>query len=145
MHETNEFPAAREYLGQVRKAEKHVEWLRQRAANLRMLLTDTAVHLTKTPGSGSPETQKNETLYAEIDSLEREIAEAEKAAEAIRTEVGMMICRIREPIAQKVLILHYLDRMSWRNITGGIGFSLTHVYRFRDMGYAELERLLETE
>ena len=145
MNETNEFPAAREYLGQVRKAEKHVEWLRQRVANLRMLLTDTAVHLTKTPGSGSLETQKNEALYAEIDSLEREIAEAEDAVKAIRTEVGMMICRIQDPIAQKVLILHYLDRMPWRNITSKIGFSETHMYRFRDMGYAELEKLLENE
>ena len=104
MNEAYEFPTAREFLGQVRKAEQHVEWLQQRAANLRMLLTDTAVHLTKTPGSGSPDMQKNEALYAEIDRLEREIVEAEEAVQEIRTEVGLMICRIQDPIIQKMLI-----------------------------------------
>ena len=73
----HDYPAACAYLGRVRDAERHVEWLRERVANLRMLLTDTSVRLTDMPHSNSPGLQKHETLHAEIDEMDREIAAAE--------------------------------------------------------------------
>ena len=138
-----EYPVACEYLGRVREAERHTDWLRERAANMRMLLTDTSVHMTDMPHSDSPNLQKHETLHAEIDELEREIAEAEKAAEDIRIEVGRTVCRLSDPLSQRAIIYHYLHGLSWRETAGKMKFSQTQVYRFRDAGYAELEEMLK--
>ncbi len=76
------YPVACEYLGRMRDAERHVDWLRQRVANMRMLLTDTSVHLTDMPHSDSPNLKKDQAIHAEIDAMEREIAEAEASAKA---------------------------------------------------------------
>ena len=73
-----EYPAAREYLDQVRRAGNYVKRLRYRLENLRMLLTDTAVHPADVPHTGSGDLQKHESIQAEIDELEREIAIAEE-------------------------------------------------------------------
>ena len=138
-----EYPVACEYLGRVREAERHVDWLRQRVENMRMLLTDTSVHLTDMPHSDSPDLQKHETLHAEIDELEREIAEAEKAKDDIRIEVGRIVCRLSDPLSQRAIIYHYLQGLSWRETAVQMKFSQTQVYRFRDAGYAELEEMLK--
>lgn len=139
----SEFPVACEYLGRVREANRHVEWLRERAANMRMLLTDTSVHLTDMPHSDSPDIQRDQTIQAEIDEMEREITEAEASARDIRLEVGMTVCRLSDPIIQKVLLLHYLEGKSWRDVAGEIRYSPAQTYRFRDAGYAELEEMLK--
>lgn len=139
-----DYPVACEYLCRVREAERHVAWLRQRVENMRMLLTDTSVHLTDMPHSDSPDMQKHETLHAEIDELEREIAEAEKAKEDIRIEVGRTVCRLSDPIIQRVLILHYLDGKRWKDVAVAIKYSVPRTHQFRDMGMKELDQLLRT-
>ena len=111
--------------------------------NLRMLLTDTSVHLTDMPHSDSPDLQKHETLHAEIDELEREIAAAEKTKQDVRTEIGMMLTRLKEPLGQRALILYYLEKNRWTEVADKMQFSIAQTYRFRDMGLAELEALLE--
>ena len=138
------YPTACEYLGRIRLADRHVEWLRERVANMKMLLTDTSVHYTDMPHSDSPDLQKHQTIQAEIDEMEREIKAAEAAAADTRLEVGHMVCRISEPKSQKVLLLHYLENKSWRDIANQIKYSPAQTYRFRDAGYAELEELLQT-
>lgn len=139
-----EYPVACEYLSRVREAERHVDWLRERVMNMRMLLTDTSVHLTDMPHSDSPDLQKDQAIYAEIDEMEREIAVAEKVKEDIRIEVGRTVCRLSDPLSQRAILYHYLQGLSWRETAGKMKFSQTQVYRFRDAGYAELEEMLKT-
>ena len=134
---------AREYLERVREAEARAERLRQRAENLRMLLTDTAMHLRDVPESRGTDLQRNEAIYAEIDALERESREAEEEAQAIRAEVGLAICRIEDPVIQRVLMMRYLEGMKWREVAAKIGCCIAQVYRYRDIGYAELEKTSE--
>ena len=136
------YPAACEYLGRVRAANRHVEWLRDRKANLQMLLTDTSVHYTDMPHSDSPDLQKHQTIQAEIDEIERQITAAEASAAEIRLEVGRTVCRLSDPVVQKALILHYLDGKYWTDVAGVIRFSIAQTYRYRDAGLAELEKLL---
>ena len=143
MNHKSDYPIACEYLGRVREAERHVDWLRQRVMNLRMLLTDTSVHFSDMPHSDSPDLQKHETLHAEIDELEREIAEAEKAKEDIRIEVGRTVCRLSDPLSQRAIIYHYLQGLSWRETAVKMKYSPMQVYRYRDAGYAELEEMLK--
>ena len=138
----HDYPAACAYLGRVRDAERHVEWLLERVANMRMLLTDTSVHLTDMPHSDSPDPQKHEAIYAAIDALEREITAAEAAAKAARLDVGMTVCRLSDPMSQRVLLLHYLEGMKWKDIADEIRYSIPRVYQLRDEGMQELDQLL---
>lgn len=137
------YPVACEYLGRVREAERHVDWLRQRVANMRMLLTDTSVHLTDMPHSDSPDLQKDQAIYAEIDAMEREIAEAEASAKDTRLEIGKTVCRLSDPVIQRILLLYYLENKSWRDVAGEMNYSPAQTYRYRDVGYAELEEILK--
>ena len=134
---------AKEYLGRARAAMKRVEMLEERKANLRWLCTDTANHLRETPGNHGADLQKNERLIAEIDSVERELEEARREAENIRNEIGIMICKISEPLAQKILMLYYLENKTWTEVAGRTKYGLTQTLRYRDMGYNEIENLLE--
>ena len=137
------FPMAQEYLGRARNAERNVQRMRERLINLRMLLTDTSVHLTDMPHSDSPDLQKHETLHAEIDALERDIAAAEKATQEVRAEIGITISRMTDPISQRIMILYYLQNMSWQEAAQEIRYSKAQTFRYRDEGYAELEEMLK--
>ena len=134
---------AKEYLGRARAAMKRVEKLEERKANLRWLCTDTANHLRETPGNHGADLQKNERLIAEIDSVERELEEARLDAENVRNEIGIMICKISEPLAQKILMLYYLENKTWKEVAGLIKYGMTQMLRYKDYGYAEIEKMLE--
>ena len=140
----HDYPAACAYLGRVRDAERHVEWLRERVANLRMLLTDTSVRLTDMPHSDSPGLQKHETLHAEIDEMDREIAAAEAAKQETISEVSMMLTRLQDPLGQRALILYSLEQKRWIEVAEKMQFSIAQTYRFRDAGLAELEAVLRS-
>ena len=136
------YPAARTFLERVRIADRKVEDMRMRIENLRMLLTDRSVHLSNMPRGSSPDQQRMQTVFAEIDELEREKAQAEAEAEAIRIEVGQMICRVSDLLSQKVLMMYYLEGRQWIDIGSEIGYCRHHIYRVRDKGYAEIEKML---
>ena len=137
-----EYPLAKAFLERVREAERKVSSLEMRIENLRMLLTGRTVQLSDMPHSDSPDQEKMATLFADIDELEREKAQAEAEAEAIRIEVGRMICRLSDPLAQKVLMLHYLEHLNWRAVTEKSHLCISQVYQHRNQGYAELEKSL---
>ena len=77
----NEYPLATDYLNRVREADERVQWLRERANNMRMCLTDSSAKMTHTPHGGSADQQKILTILAEVDEMQEKIAEAEVAAE----------------------------------------------------------------
>lgn len=141
----NEYPLATDYLNRVREADERVQWLRERANNMRMCLTDSSAKMTRTPHSGSPDQQKILTILAEVDEMQEKIAEAEVAAEATRLEVGRTICELGDLMCQKVLMLRFIRLKNWQEISDEIGYCLTHIYRFRDMGLAELEKTLKAD
>ena len=138
------YPMACEYLGRVRDAERNVERMKERVLNLRMLLTDTSVRLTDMPHSGSTDLHKHETIYAEIDEMEREIAAAEITKQETISEVSMMLTRLQGPLGQRALILYYLEKKRWTEVAEKMQFSIAQTYRFRDAGLAELEALLRS-
>ena len=141
MTEKKDYPLARAYLGRVQNAQKKVDWLRQQAANLRMLTTDTSVHYTSMPHSDSPDQQKLLTILAEIDELERQIPAAESAVSAIRLEVGETICRIPDHTIQGLLRDRYLEGKSWKEISKGLGYQISQTYLLHRQGLASLEKL----
>ena len=142
MNENNAYPLACAYLEQIREADRNVNRLRSRLFNLRMLTTDTSVHLTDMPHSGSPDQQKLATLLAKIDELERQIPEAEQAARDIRYEVGNLIDEIPNEEAALVMIHRYVDGKPWQQIISEIGFATTKTYALHEKGLAALEEIL---
>ena len=142
MRQESRYPHARALLEKVRKAERKVELLRQRVANLRMLTTNTTVRLTGMPRSGSPDQQRLATLLAEIDEKERELQEAEMAALAIRHEAVKSINRISNPLLQQIILLHDLEGKSWNDIPASIGYGRSQAFRCYDSGLAALDRIL---
>ena len=82
---------------------------------------------------------------AEIDALEREIAEEEERVQEIRMEIGMMICKLTEPKSQRVMLLYLLEKKSWNEIAIKMKYSVMQIFRFRYAGYAELESILKRE
>ena len=88
MNQTREFPLAHGYLDRARKAKIQVNMLKQRIMNLRMLTTDTSVHLTENRiQNDSADKNKLLTLTAQIDEMERELEETKEALENIRLEM----------------------------------------------------------
>ena len=145
MKQESRYPLARAMLAKVRRADRKVELLRQRVANLRMLTTNTTVRLTGMPRSGSPDQQRLATLLAEIDEKERELQEAEMAALAIRHEAVKSINRISDPLLQQILRLHDLEGKSWKDIPDEIGYGRSRSFQYYDAGLAALDRILTEE
>jgi len=54
--------------------------------------------------------------------------------------LGEFLQRKRE---ESILILYYLKNMSWREVSRKIGYSRSHILRYRNAGCAELEEKLQ--
>ena len=143
MNHEEKFPLAREYLGRARKVKAQMNLLKQRIENLRMMTTDTSVHFAKDRvRHDSADRDKLQTLTAQIDEMERELEGLEQILEDIRLKIGIMICRLSDPFAQRVLIMHYLEYKSWRGIAREVGYSHAQIFRYRDAGLEEVEGIL---
>lgn len=142
MRHTSGNPAARAWLERPREAERNAERLRRRVENLRLLTTDTSSHLTGMPRTESPDLQRTASLLAEIDEAERALAAAEAEAEALRVETGVAVCRVPDPVQQRVLLLRYLEGRSIKDIAARISYSRTQTYRFHELGLAEIGKML---
>ena len=136
------YPRAKAFLEQVQTAQKRVETLEERIGCIGMMLGIKTPRLTDVKVKSSPDLQKNERLLAMKVDLEREKAEAEAEARRIRADAEVMIGMVSNPDAQTVLIRHYLDGMSLREIGREIKYSDTQALRFRNLGLEELEGML---
>ena len=94
------------------------------------------------PHGGSRDLQKHETIQAEIDELECDLAEAEVSAWKIRMEVGLMICRLSDPTGQKVLIHRFIQHEEWKTVSQKTGYSISLIFKCKDEAMSELEKIL---
>ena len=108
-----------------------------------MLATDTANHMKGTSASGSGEKDRTGRIMAEIDETERRLETAKDEARKTREEVGMKLYQISDPIAMKAIVLHDIEHLSGEETAEIMRCSRTQIYRWRDAGYAELEKILE--
>ena len=144
MNRERKYLMVRTFLSRVREAERKVERLKGWVVNLRTLATNTGGSVTGMPREGEQDQQRILTIIAKIDEIERKIEKAEEEAKDIRMNVGITICRIEDPQAQRVLLLHYLENKSWKDIAVAQQYSIAQIYRFRDKGYADLEEILRS-
>ena len=135
-------PRACAYLGRYREAAGRAEQLRQKKENMQRLLDHLEIGEKNSTGRVSVNEKGKKAIRARIRELGRQIAGAKKEAETARIEIGMAICKIEDPMVQKALIFYYLDKKSWLEVAAAMAYSQMQVYRFRDAGYAEMEKLL---
>ena len=138
----NAYPMARAWLSQVSTARQKLETLRQKRDNLRMLTTSISSSPTGMPRSDSPDLQRTQTLIAEIDAMEELILEAERELRRVKTEVGLTLCKLENPLSQSVLMLRYIDQKDWRAISGKLHYKYTQLNHYLKFGLAELESIL---
>ena len=140
-----QYPRVQDRLNRLHAAERRVVWIRGNLESLRMLTTDTSLHLTGMPRSGSPDQQRIMTALAKIDELERELVAAEEAAQALRLEFDALISGIENPIIGKMLRMYFFDHNTWDDICREIHFCPTGIFRLRRKGLAQMEEILKAE
>ena len=143
MRNERDFPRAKAFLERLRTAQKRVKTLEERIACIGMMLGAQTTELTDVKVCASPDPHKNERLMAMRVDLEREKEEAEAEARRIREDAEVMIGKISNPDAQKVLIHHYLDGLNWSETAAKVGYSRIQVYRLMNQGYDGIEAMLE--
>ena len=145
MKRTGRYRKAREYLERVQKADNRAEKLEMRLENLRVLATDTANHLNGGTAGGKADGDRIGRITAEIADTERQITAAKEEAERIRLEVRETVSQIREPMCQKVIMMHYLEYRTLQEIAEEICYSRTQTFRLLETGREEIERMLANE
>ena len=145
MKRTERYRKAREYLERVQKADNRAEKLEMRMENLRVLATDTANHLNGGTPGGKADGDRIGSITAEITDTERQITAAKEEAERIRHEVRETVSQIREPMCQKVIMMHYLEYRTLPEIAEEICYSRTQTFRLLETGREEIERMLTNE
>ena len=142
MKTNRRYAKATAYLERLRKAENHVKGLETRAESLRMMATDTSNHMSGISGRGGGDRDRTGRMMAEIDEIERQLETARDEARKTREEIGMKLCQISDPIAMKAIVLHDIEHLSGEETAEIMRCSRTQIYRLRDAGYAELEKIL---
>jgi len=141
----DQYPRVQALMDRLRAAELEVNHLREKTDLLRMLTTDTSMHLTGMPRSGSPDQQRILTALAEIDELERKLPIAEEAFQSIRLDAADILCRVTHPIGKKVLMMYFFEHKNWRTIVSEIHFARSVVFRYREKALEEMEAILKAE
>ena len=133
-----------EFLNQIQEAKARVRKLCDKIRNLEAMATDDAYHLTGPMGHGQTDRDKTGTLIAKKCDAERELEEAEKAAEEILDEVGMVITQIDNQNAQNVIRMRYVDGMKYEDIATEMMFSVPRIYQLRRTGIKEVESIIRS-
>ena len=142
---TDQYPRVQALLDRLRAAELEVNRLREKRELLRMVTTDTSVHLMLASGSDSPDKQKIQTALAEIDELKEKILVAATALQAIRIDVAYILSRVSQPPGKKVLQMYFFEHKNWRTIASETHFAISAVFRYREKGLEELEAILKAK
>jgi len=95
--------------------------------------------------SGKADGDRIGRITAEIADTERQITAAKEEAERIRLEVRETVSQIREPMCQKVIMMHYLEYRTLQEIAEEICYSRTQTFRLLETGREEIERMLANE
>ena len=62
--------------------------------------------------------------------------------EAVRLETALMICRLHDPIYQRILTLRYIDNRKWNEIMDELGYSRSRVFEMYEDALCAMEKLL---
>ena len=103
MNRAQQETRARAFLSRLRRQSHRLNLKRGQVQALHDLATSATAQISDMPRSDSPNLQRLETLVCKIADLEAEIQQESVELEAVRLETALMICRLHDPVYQRLL------------------------------------------
>lgn len=133
---------ARAFLNRLRVIVRRLSAKREQVQALREMAAHANAQLSGMPRSASPNLQRLETLVCKIADLEAEIQQEALDMEAVRLEIALAVCRLHDPISQRVLTMRYIDNRKWSEIVDALGYSRSRVFQIHEDALCAMEKLL---
>ena len=123
-----ELNSVRNLATQIRTLEKTLHGLRMLATNLTPLL-DGMPHDTTVKSRVEEVALKIIAAETELDALQKEFTQAKEQL------INQILGEIDEPVLQTLLILRFVNLMTWTQITRQMNYERSWVFRFSDLLY----------
>ena len=136
---------ARDFLNRVHRMDRSLMWKKEQIVALREMATSSTSRISDMPRSDSPNLQRMEMLVCKITDLEREVEGDCVELEATRIDTALAILKLSNVQHQQLLTERYLLSRSWQDITGAMGYSMSHVFRLHEDALCSMQALLTKE
>ena len=136
---------ARNFLNRVHRMDRSLGWKKEQIVALREMATSATSRISDMPRSDSPNLQRMEMLVCKITDLEREVEGDCVDLEATRIDTALAILKLPHVQHQQLLTERYLLSRSWHDITGAMGYSMSHVFRLHEDALCSMQALLTKE
>lgn len=117
--------------GEIHRRKMKIEVLRRAVSRLE-------VHLQKDKVRYTPDPSGKQELLAEAIDEEQEVLRLEKEYDQAVLTAAEWIAGIFDPVAQSIMEMRYMDRMSWDEIALRTRYSRAQVFRIRRKALKEL-------
>ena len=142
MNRAEQETRARVFLNRLGRIARRLKLKREQVQALHELATSATAQISDMPRSDSPNLQRLETLVCRIADLDAEIQQESVEMEAVRLETALMICRLHDPIYQRILTLRYIDNRKWNEIMDELGYSRSRIFEMHEDALCAMEKLL---
>ena len=132
----------KEYLSRPKELKEEIRCDLDNLAALRSIVENRTTHLSFTAGR-NPSKNKDafERTMIRITEAEEKIEEKKARLEEMQVEVIGMIAQLKKPRLRKVLMLHYINGLSWEEIAKKIDRTESRVFQMHREGLRRLEKL----
>lgn len=116
------------------ETEEIIETLRARAAK-------TTSQLSPAPGGSRDKGKVMEELVIRIDELEQEAERMRQEKEKAAAEVTLLLSQMPNSAEVKVLMMHYVELMEFKDIGNRLNYTVRYVQKLNDRGLAKAARI----
>ena len=133
---------ARAFLDRLRVMAHRLDVMAAQCRALHEMATNANAQISDMPRSDSPNLHRLEDLMCRIADLDTDIANGKIEMENIRLEIALMICRLGDPVIERVLTLRYIDCKKWSDIMNELGYSRSRVFGLHCDGICAVEKMM---
>ena len=119
--------------------------LEEKIAILRSRAEKSTSVLSPAPGGSSCNDSRLEELVIKIADLEKEEARMEHEMAGVSAELSTFLSRLSSPVQMKILMMHYVELMSFDDIARKFSLPVRSMYRYHKEGLAEARALYDAE
>lgn len=135
---------AKEYLGQAYRLDQRINSKLRYLESLKSLAMQVTANFTQVKVSGGRNIRGSfENTMAKIIDLEKEINQEIDHFIELKQEILNVICKLEDINYQLVLEQRYLDNKSWEDISLGLGYSRSGVFRIHSEALKEVTKVLK--
>lgn len=130
----------REYLGQIWEINERINKALRKLEDIKSRLYSSGIDYSKPRVQTSPRDTMAH-IYAEIDEQERYVTELIDKLADLKSTVMEQINGIETPLCRYVLYQHYVNCINMTDLSALSHINRTTLYRIRDAGLVEFDRL----